>query len=191
MTREGRTGRPSPIPLPLLGAAAAGAAVAIGAGVYGSVHDPTGQQTISLFFSSTLAFKSWVTTLVLGLALFQLFTALRVFGRIGIPKEMPEWLGEAHRLSGTIILISTLPVVYHCLWSLGFEPDVTDVRRFTHSVLGCVFYGAFVTKIVAVRNHSLPRWFLPTVGGIVFTVLVGIWMTSSLWYFTTVEFPGF
>jgi hypothetical protein len=28
-------------------------------------------------------------------------------------------------------------------------------------------------------------------GGTLFAVLTGIWVTSSLWFFTNVEFPGF
>lgn len=58
-----------------------GGAVAIAAGVYGSIHDPTGQQTISLFFSNTLSFKAWATSMVLLLALFQLWSALRMWGK--------------------------------------------------------------------------------------------------------------
>ncbi len=34
-------------------------------------------------------------------------------------------------------------------------------------------------------------WALPVAGGTVFTVLVVIWLTSSFWFFTSIEFPGF
>ena len=32
----------------------------------------------------------------------------------------------------------------------------------------------------------MPGWALPVFGGLVFTALVGLWLTSSLWFFTTV-----
>jgi len=32
---------------------------------------------------------------------------------------------------------------------------------------------------------------LPMIGGTVFTTLVALWLTSSLWFFSTVGFPGF
>lgn len=168
----------------------AGGAVAIAAGAYGSVHDPTGQQTISLFFSNTLSFKAWATTVVLLLALFQLWSALRMWGKVSWPGEMPSWWGDGHRLSGTLAFALSLPVAFHCLWALGFEPDVTELRRFAHSLFGCFFYGAFAAKVLIVRSHGGPSWALPVAGGAVFTALVSIWLTSSLWFFTNVGFPA-
>ncbi len=167
-----------------------GSGVAVAAGTYGSVHDPAGQQTISLFFSNTLSFKAWSTTLILLLASFQLYSALRMWGRVERPRVMPSWWGDAHRLSGTLAFALSLPVAFHCLWALGFEPDFSQIRRFAHSVLGCLFYGAFAAKMILVRSHGGPSWGLPLVGGVVFTVLVALWLTSSLWFFTNVAFPG-
>lgn len=164
--------------------------MAVAAGVYGSVHDPAGQQTISLFFSNTLSFKAWTTTLILLLASFQLYSALRMWGKVRFPRVMPGWFGDLHRLSGTLAFALSLPVAFHCLWALGFEPDFGELRRFAHSLLGCLFYGAFAAKATLVRFHDAPSWGLPVVGGVVFTTLVAIWLTTSLWFFTTVGFPA-
>lgn len=167
-----------------------GGAVAIAVGGYGSVHDPAGQQTISLSFANTLSFKAWMTTLILLLAFGQLYSALRMWGKVRFPKELPPWWGDLHRLSGTLAFALSLPVAFHCLWALGFEPDFSELRRFAHSVLGCLFYGAFAAKVTLLRSHDTPSWSLPVVGGVVFTTLVAIWLTTSLWFFTTVAFPG-
>ena len=35
-----------------------------------------------------------------------------------------------------------------------------------------------------VRSRRMPGWALPVVGGVLFTVLVLAWATSSLWFFT-------
>jgi hypothetical protein len=35
---------------------------------------------------------------------------------------------------------------------------------------------------------GLPRWVIPTAGGILFTTFVALWLTSSLWVFTTAGF---
>ena len=56
-----------------------------------------------------------------------------------------------------------------------------------HSVLGCAFYGAFAAKVTIVRLHRFPRWVLPTFGGLVFALLIGLWYTSAYWFFTTVD----
>ena len=53
------------------------------------------------------------------------------------------------------------------------------------------FYGAVVSKVLAVRSRDLAGWVLPVLGGTVFSALVLIWFTSSFWFFTNVEFPGF
>ena len=168
-----------------------GALVSLLFGVYASVHDPTGETTIALFFSNTVGMKVWFTTAALGLAVLQVATALRLFDKIKIPKTVPAWLGDLHRLFGTLAFLLTLPVAFHCLWSFGFESTSTQTRRYVHSLVGCLFYGAFVSKVLAVRTKRLPGWVLPLIGGITFTLLVVLWTTSSLWFFQNREFPGF
>lgn len=166
-----------------------GAAVAVGLGVYGNVHDPTGRSLVSLFFSGTINLKVWLATFAFAAAGFQLWSALRMYGRIG-SGEKPAWLASAHRVSGTLAFLLSIPVAYHCLWALGFTAD-SGTRVLAHSLLGCFFYGAFAAKVIVVRSTSAPAWALPVLGGTLFTVLVAIWLTSSFWFFTSVEFPGF
>lgn len=166
-----------------------GAAVAVVLGVYASAHDPTAESPYQLWFTSTINLKVWFATAALLLAVLQLLTAMRLFGKISVPREAPPWLGAVHRLTGTLAFAISLPVAYHCLWALGWQTD--DTRSLLHSLFGCLFYGAFATKVLAVRAKGLPDWALPLVGGAVFTILVGLWLTSSLWFFTTQDFPGF
>lgn len=177
--------RLAPIVVPLL----VGAAVALSLGVYAGAHEATGKQTVTLFFTGTINFKVWFATLALVLALFQLATAARLFGKISWPATVPAWLGDAHRLSGTLAFAATLPVAYHCLWSLGFQTD--DLRSVVHGVAGCVFYGAFATKVISVRSRRQASWTLPVIGGLTFAALVLVWLTSSLWFMTSANQPIF
>jgi Family of unknown function (DUF6529) len=167
----------------LLIALLAGGAVSVALGVYSNVHDPTGEKPYTLFFSGTIELKVWFATGVLVLASVQVLLGARLFDKIHIPRHAPAWLGDAHRLTGTAAFALSLPVAYQCLWGLGFES--TDTRVLIHSVLGCVFYGAFTVKVLTVRMHGLPDRTLPIVGGLVFAVLVGVWLTSSVWFFTS------
>src|SRR4051812_7583925 len=89
----------------LVGIALIGAAVAVALGVYGRVHDPTGQALFTLFFSATLNMKAWLASVVFALALFQLASAARLYGKISVPRHVPSWLGQAHRLSGTLAFL--------------------------------------------------------------------------------------
>ena len=178
-------------PVVLVGVA--GGLVSLSLGFYAQLHDPAAEQTISLIFSNTLALKAWFTTGAVMLAVFQLYSALRFWGKVNYPRQVPSWFGDAHRLSGTLALLLTLPVAYHCLWALGFDfTDTTgQTRRLVHSLLGCFFYGAFAAKMIVLRGPRTPGWMLPLLGGAVVTALVGIWFTTSLWYFTNISFPGF
>ena len=171
----------------LLTALVVGGAVALALGVYSNVHDPTAEQPYTLVFTGTIQLKVWFATAAVVLACVQVLLGARLFDKIHVPRHAPPWLGDAHRLTGTVTFVLTLPVAYHCLWGLGFQS--TDTRVLVHSILGCVFYGAFVTKVMAVRMRGLPDRTLPLVGGFVFAVLVGIWLTSSLWFFTSGSAP--
>ena len=48
-----------------------------------------------------------------------------------------------------------------------------------------------MTKVMFVRSKKLPEWALPLAGGSLFTILVVVWWTSSFWFVTNVDFPGF
>lgn len=166
------------------GAFLTGAAVSVLLGVYGQVHDPTGETALTAFFSGQLQFKVWAATLAALFAVAQLMSALRLYGRFRTPA--PAWLGDVHRLTGTLAFLCTLPVAYHCLWSIGFDLDGGVDRVLIHSIAGCLFYGAFVVKVAGVRIHRI-GWVLPFAGGTVFTLLVVLWFTSSFWFFTTFD----
>lgn len=170
----------------LLGLALIGAAVSIALGVYGRAHEPTFQALTTLgIFDSTLTMKVWLTTIVFVLALVQVTTALVIFGKVRIGAAgTPSWVSPTHRWSGRIAFLLSIPVAYHCLWSLGFQSETT--RVLLHSLLGCFFYGVFVTKMLVLHARRLPGWALPWVGGLTFTALVALWLTSSLWFFTSV-----
>lgn len=168
----------------VVGVFVAGAATAVLLGAYGRVHDPTGETALTAFFSGQLQFKVWAATLAVLFAVAQLVSAGRLYGRFRTPA--PPWLGDVHRLTGTLAFLCTLPVAYHCLWSIGFDIDPGVNRVFIHSIAGCLFYGAFVVKVSAVRVGRL-GWLLPFVGGTVFTLLVVLWFTSSFWFFTTFD----
>jgi hypothetical protein len=56
-----------------------------------------------------------------------------------------------------------------------------------HSLLGSVVYGAVIAKVLIVRGGSrFPGWALPLAGGTLFAILLGLWLTSSLWFFQNV-----
>ena len=166
----------------LLAITAPGAALAVALGVYGRLHPPAGGTIDVVGFSGPLEAKVWLATGAVVLGGLQLVTALVMYGRLRLANS--SWAAGVHRWSGRVAFLLTLPVAAHCLYALGFQQ--TDARVLAHSLLGCAFYGAIVTKLLGLRARHLPPWGIPLLGGTVLTLLVGVWWTSSLWFFTTV-----
>ncbi|MEV2217876.1 DUF6529 family protein [Streptomyces sp. NPDC050997] len=154
-------------------------AVAVGLGAYGKVHDPAGTAFNLAGFSSTGAVKSWLATTAFLFALVQVVSAAMVYGKL----PGPRWSPVLHRWSGRAAFLVAVPVAVHCLYALGYQ--TSESRLLWHSVLGCFFFGAFSAKMLLLRSERLPGWLLPLVGGLVFTVLTLIWLTSALWFFRT------
>ncbi|HEX6336185.1 MAG TPA: DUF6529 family protein [Jiangellaceae bacterium] len=160
-----------------------GSVVAVVLGVYGGVHTPTGVAVNLAGFSGPLEAKVWVASAALLFALVQLGSALVMYGKVpGV--AAPGWIGALHRWSGRAAFLLAVPVAVHCLYAVGFQTFST--RVFIHSLLGCLFFGAFTVKMLGLRRDGLPGWALPVLGGTVFALLVGLWWTSSLWFFTTI-----
>jgi ABC-type uncharacterized transport system permease subunit len=180
-------GPPVPPPQPNSGGAAVliavviGALVAVGLGVFAKVHDPKFFAINVAGFSSGTSVKAWLATIAIILAVFQLCSAFAMYGLT--PGKAPSWIGTAHVWSGRLAVLVTVPVALHCLYALGFQSF--DNRVLAHSLLGCFFYGAFVTKMIVLTRKGLQGWVVPVVGGLVFFGLVFVWLTSALWFFQT------
>ncbi len=159
-----------------------GGAVAVVLGVYGRLHGPTGIAVNVAGFSSPLTVKVWLATGAAFLAVVQLVSAAAMYGKLpGV--RAPEWTGTAHRWSGRIAFLLSVPVAVHCLYALGLQ--TYDLRVTVHSLLGCLFYGAFSAKMLVLTLSGWPGWVLPLAGGLVFTALMGLWLCSSVWFFAT------
>lgn len=176
----------------LLGTLVAGTAVSVALGLYARLHVPTGRTLTTLGFSDLLHMKAWLTTAALFLAAGQVLSALRLYGRLGARQQSssgprraepaPAWVHRLHRSGGALAVLLTLPVAFQCAWSLGF--GTYSLRVLVHSVLGCVLYGVFVAKMLALRSRRPPAWLIPWLGGSLVLAFVGLWLTSSLWFFT-------
>ncbi|MEV6306627.1 DUF6529 family protein [Actinoplanes sp. NPDC051861] len=161
----------------------AGVGTAVSLGVYGRLHTPAGAADVPAFIRLQDT-KVWLATAVLALAVIQLLAALSLYGKL----PTARWIPALHRWTGRLALLLSLPVAVHCLYALGFRSD--DLRVLAHSLLGCLFYGAFVTKMLLLSRPGPTRpWTLPLIGGLTLTAVTGLWLTSALWFFTTIG-PG-
>jgi hypothetical protein len=174
-----------------LGLAVALAAVVTGVlVVFGRVHTP--DYAASIFGQRALAaleLKSWLATAVLGLAAVQVLLALWLYQKLPWAGPAPRPVAAAHRLTGLVLVVVTIPIAVHCLNAYGVQ--LTSARVAIHSLAGCFLYGAFAAKVLLVRSRRLPGWALPVAGGILVTVAAVLWYTAALWYFHGFRLPGF
>src|SRR6267154_4329684 len=143
-----------------------------------TVRQPYETPFSHLFFSDTLHMKAWLITAVLLLALGQLLTASRIYEVLRLPPKGRVY-HVVHRWSGRAAILLTLPVAYHCIFMLGFGTN--DTRVYIHSLLGSSLYGAVLAKVLIVRSDGFRGWALPLAGGVLFSILVGLWLTSAFW----------
>jgi Family of unknown function (DUF6529) len=167
----------------LAGVLLAGCAVAIALGIYAHEHTPKPKPLFLAGFSGALQFKTWFATIAIVFVLVQVLSALWMWGRLPGAGQAPGWISPLHRWSGATAFVLLIPVALNCLYSLGWSNYST--RTVLHSVAGCTFYGAYTAKMLSIRVRNLPGWTLPVLGGLVFTALIVLWLTSALWFLTS------
>src|SRR5215469_18765324 len=161
-----------------------GAIVALTLYIIGLVHTPS--YTTSLFGQTGLnaiILKSALATAALGLAVVQVLLALWLYRKLPFAGRAPKPIRMTHRIVGFVLVALTIPIAIHCFLAYGVV--LTDARHIIHSVVGCVFYGAFLAKVLLVQSRKLPGWALPVAGGLLALLVALLWYTSSLWYYNT------
>jgi hypothetical protein len=156
---------------------------------YARVSPGDGAAITTLGFSTLLAMKSWLSTIVIVLVVVQVASALAMWGRLPGVSSAPDWVSPLHRWSGTVAFLVSLPIAFHCVWSLGFSDS--SARTLIHSLAGCLVYGIFAAKMLALRLPGLPGWTLPVLGGALAVALTVVWFSSALWFFTVSGAPVF
>ena len=147
-----------------------------------TVYSPYASPFFHWFFSDTIHMKAWLATVVFVLALAQLVTASRIYELLRFPPR-GRFYNFVHRWSGRTAILISIPVAYNCIFLLGF--GTYDTRVYIHSLLGSAIYGAVLAKVIVVRSTGFPGFALPLAGGVLFSIILGLWLTSALWFFQT------
>jgi uncharacterized protein DUF6529 len=169
----------------------AGAIVAIVLYIIGRAIVPTSSYSTVGFFGQTglgvFRFKSLLATVALGLAVVQVVLALWIYRKLPLAGRAPKPVPVTHRVVGAVAVLVTLPVAIHCAIAYGVK--LTDTRVLVHSLAGCLFYGAFVAKVLLVQSRKLPGWALPAAGSLLALLIALLWYTSALWYYNGFSVP--
>ena len=159
-------------------------ALTVGAVAWQTVRVPYAVPFFHPFLTSTRQMKTWLATAVVALACAQLVTAAHIYELLRL-RSKGRLYHVAHRWSGRVAVLLTLPVAYHCVFLLGF--GTWSPRALIHSVLGSALYGAVVAKVLVVRSSRFAPWVLPVAGSLLFVLILGLWLTSALWFFASVS----
>ena len=177
------TVRSAPAAATVVAPLAIGVTVAVALGVYGSIHDPTGRSFAVLGFESVSAWKSGLASAVVVLFVAQLGLALRFNDAATEDHPVPSWAMDTRRILGTLSFGLSLPVVFHCLWALGFRSD--DTRLLVHSLAGCVAYGVYVANVTGDQQQRGP-WGSAQLGAALGIALMAAWWSSAAFHFSSV-----
>ena len=151
-------------------------------GVYGKLHEPTGIAVNIAGFSSPQTVKVWLATLAFVLASCSCSPRWSMYGKLPAA-QTPSWLGGVHRWSGRAGVPRVDP-------GGAALPVRAGLRRLRHP--GAHPLAARLLLLRRVHREDadpaqkgVPGWALPLFGGLVFTALSGLFVTSALWFFTT------
>ena len=108
-----------------------------------------------------------------------------IFQRLPGRRAAPPWVYWLPRASGTPAFLTSLPVAFYCLLRVRFR-RLHAAHPGALGRGGCLFFGAFTAKMLALRSRRLPGLTLPVLGAVTFTVFVLVWTLSALWWFRLV-----
>lgn len=124
-----------------------GATVGAGLAIYATVHEPTGRGLVFVESASVDTAKIVLSALAVALMLAQVACGALAARQ---PDGAARQLGDLQRVFAAGGFALSLPVVFHCVWALGWPDD--GVRSTAHAALGCVAYGSYLVHALGVRS---------------------------------------
>lgn len=125
--------------------------------------------------------KVVLASIVLALAVYQVFLMAVVYGKLRLPFLASRPASFTHRAAGDSIVVITLIIAFMCLSYFGIEDGESDedTRAALHVVAGSSLLAVLTLKIVVVRWwHRMGKW-LPALGLTVFLLFTLTWLTSA------------
>ncbi|HVF52083.1 MAG TPA: DUF6529 family protein [Actinomycetota bacterium] len=139
----------------------------------------------AITFGNITEVKVVLTSVVLALAVYQVFLMAVGYGKLKLPFLAPRSASFTHRAVGDSIVVVALAVAFMCIGyfeiSDGIEhaTDGEEVRVTVHVVAAILLLMALALKIVVVRWwHAMGR-FLPAIGLSIFVLFIITWVTSA------------
>lgn len=129
--------------------------------------------------------KVVLATIVVALAIYQVFLMAVGYGKLRLPFLKPRPASSTHRAVGDTILLITLFVAFMCIGYFeiadGIEhaDDGETTRVAIHVVAAFALLGFLALKVWVVRRGKRSSRHLPLLGLSVFALFVITWITSA------------
>lgn len=133
--------------------------------------------------------KTALATIVVVLALYQVFLMAVGYGKLNLPFLKGKAASMAHRAVGDSILLITVLVALMCIGYFEVGDGIEHARneettRATiHVFAGFTLIGVLALKVIVIRWWHWMGRFLPHLGITVFALFLITWITSAGNYF--------
>ena len=128
--------------------------------------------------------KSVVTSVVLALALVQALWMAQVRGYVRLLPFAKRRLRQWHRWGGIAVLVGALAVAVACVCGLGYR--LYSIRAQAHAAMGALAILVLLLKVAIANRFRRYVRFTLALGAAAGLLILGIFVTSALWYFVQV-----
>lgn len=128
-----------------------------------------------------LMLKSILTTVILLMAILQGLSMLQIQGRIRLVGVSGQRLRLFHKVEGDAILLLLFLTAYLCVSRFSVNPQ--DPRVVLHALFGLSAVVTILLKFALARFFRSYLKYASYIGAVLFLSLLGIFLTSALWYF--------
>ena len=130
--------------------------------------------------------KTYIALGLAVLAVFEFWTAMRIFGRKTEAGERTRLLLRLHRIGGYVFLVLFVGLMWvgvNMLTRLGSAGGyVLDARKFYHVFLAMSLFATLLLKISFVRFHRKYRGYVPLLGIILSAGTLVLWGIAGLMF---------
>jgi len=131
-----------------------------------------------------LMFKSILTTLVLLMAVLQALTMSQVKGRMRLVNLRSSQLRRFHKREGDAALLFMLVTATICISQFSITPQ--DPRVVLHALFSVSGVVTILLKFAVAHFFRPYLRYASYISAVLFLSILGIFLTSALWYFTVI-----
>lgn len=132
--------------------------------------------------------KSYVSLILVFLAIFEFWAAMRLFGRKGSPSRHARLIMRLHRIGGYLFLLCFVWISWICVDMMDRLAETGkqfDARAFIHGFFAMCLFAVLLLKISFVRTYQNYRPYAPLLGIVLSAGTLVLWGFAG-WLFLVI-----